>query len=100
MKKKTEIILLLIVGTLFAIFVFGLAFSYWVMESLPVPKDAMAKVQVGMTKDAVQSILGKPDKIYKRDEVEEWVYSGTFQWQMFKVYFSENGSVTATDYDR
>ena len=58
------------------------------------------KVVVGMSRDDVRKLLGKPRKMenfpLKQEEVWDWKYSEGYQNAFFNVHFNPNGKVVRT----
>jgi len=64
----------------------------------PVSMRDLARVQMGMSKSEVQSILGSPD-----DETDEygpliWTYAA-FTWCIVRISFDQDGRVIEIDHD-
>lgn len=64
-------------------------------------EETFAQIKVGLGKDEVRRILGKPRSIMqfklKNEEVWDWLYKGTTAPQLFNVHFDiTSGKVTRT----
>lgn len=79
-----------------------LAFVTYVMESLPVSRSNMDRIQPGLPLATVRSILGDPDRENLRDDgtASTWAYSPPLHWQIFYVRFDRDGYVTESELDR
>lgn len=79
-----------------------IALSWCCMELPPVSTANQNRIQVGMTTEQVQSILGRPSHISWDDEGHPWGYrySSPWLWQYFKIRFDRNGRVIETELDR
>lgn len=76
-----------------------LGLAYWSMNSLPVPQEKADAIVVGMTREQIKDMLGKPKRIDKNGHGENWLYSKPMQWSMFWVNFSNEGKVIETVLD-
>lgn len=78
-----------------------LAFSGCSMGLPPVSAANQNRIQVGMTTEQVQSILGRPSHISCDDEGHPWGYrySSPWLWQSFHVRFDRDGKVRETELD-
>jgi len=80
--SKLGIILLCVVVSL-------VSFTFWFMNSLPVPESKLNKLEVGMNGEQVERIIGAPNF---QEGKYVWGYSRRFLWSSVRVHFSTNGS--------
>lgn len=75
---------------------FGLiCFAAWACNSPAVPLGDLNRIQVGMTKDQVQAILGKPDEEYAAHNTpgSHWMYKNLWKWYALRIDFTEDDKV-------
>ena len=89
MASVTAVLLLLVVSA-----------SYWIMETLPVSRTALDRIQINMPKESVRNILGKPTEVMEFPESEQWQYSHCWKWTMVNIQFNEEGKVYDIAIDR
>ena len=91
-----------IIGALALTLVLGLCWTaliVWVW-SPAISDHTLSKFHVGMTKDEVNAIMGKPTGIRTdKSGLEVWVYGRPLQWASFIVYFYSNGTVESFVHD-
>jgi SmpA/OmlA family protein len=87
---------------LIVLFVSHVAWCYYVMESLPVAQQKMDRIQPGLSMNNVRAILGEPDRVWSSNDGKpyQWTYCPSFHWQMFQVYFDNEGQVRESVLDR
>ena len=60
----------------------------------------LERVHLGMTKEEVRTILGKPPNVYRgKDGTESWVYA-RMTWSLLDIEFSPEGKLTKCALDR
>ena len=64
----------------------------------PVPLEHLSRIQVGATTHQVKSILGKPSKINRSGDGDNWVYSSA-TWCYVVVEFAPDGTVLEVIHD-
>lgn len=62
----------------------------------PVPLTKLELLDVGMTKDEVEALLGKPASVEKSGV---WCYDSPHSWPLVTVYFDEQGRFVESVYD-
>ena len=79
-----------------------IALSWCCMELPPVSTASQKSIQMGMTIEQVQTILGMPSEISRDDEGHPWGYRYSRRWlrQSFGVRFDRDGRVKETELDR
>jgi hypothetical protein len=77
-----------------ALLAFG-AFLVWAMNSHPVSRGKIARLQAGMGAPEVQAILGTPFEVSTNQDGEGfwWTYGNRHQWRYFYVEFSSSSNV-------
>jgi outer membrane protein assembly factor BamE (lipoprotein component of BamABCDE complex) len=100
MSKRTRVVLW-VIGVGFVLFpVLGVGLSYVVMNAPPVSPTKADSIVSGMDRTEVQSILGQPATTYSfSNGGEEWIYSKSMLWRMYRVSFSPSGTVVDTEWD-
>ena len=77
-----------------------IAFVAWAMLAPPVPMSRLEQVHLGMSKEQVRTILGKPPNAYKGDDgSESWVYA-RMTWSLLDIEFSPEGMLTKCALDK
>ena len=71
------------------------AFACWNFDQPPRAYHLVDSLQVGMSKQEVQQILGSPDG----DFGHSFAYQSSWGWGIFYVYFDKNGKLKEYNYD-
>ena len=82
------------------ILVFGIFWGYWVMETLPVARADLEKIELNMSKESVENILGPPAGITKYSGGDLYRYSKDEKWIMVDIQFNSDGKVRNIEIDR
>ena len=92
-----------IIGALTIILILVLGYAAlmaWVW-SPAISDHALSKFHVGMTKNEVTAVMGKPNGIRLETTGSEiWVYARPLQWANFIVNFNTNGTVAGFEHDK
>jgi outer membrane protein assembly factor BamE (lipoprotein component of BamABCDE complex) len=99
MKKRIKITLVLLgVVALAGITILG--FSMWSMDGHGFDMGKFEQIQTGMTKQAVQTLLGKPFSTEQPDSnATLWRYGHNLKWCMAQVRFDSSGKVESRVHD-
>ena len=69
-----------------SIVVLGFAALMWRINQWPVDLDDLDRLEVGMSKDEVRAIVGRP----KYDSGSSWTYEQTLSWPLVYIYFDDD----------
>jgi len=93
--KKLAIPSLIGITLMLPVCAFALLVYYF--ESSPVKQDFIDRIEPGMTKDEVVSILGHPHRVYANGR--EWQYHRPLSWSWLSIWFDDNGEVEECETD-
>jgi outer membrane protein assembly factor BamE (lipoprotein component of BamABCDE complex) len=66
-------------------------FSHYIMDYPPVSQEKIDSLRIGMTREQVMSVLGKPS--LRREGGNYWIYSRPELWYALHVYFDKEGQL-------